>query len=229
MSSKNMSIWDQVSRTDPKFTKESGFGRKFTSISPQYQLREATKVFGPYGKGFGFESCEIELIGEDLSKIAFVKAVFFFVDLDGRHTFPINNTWSAMAGSAKKNTLHVDEDFAKKAETNTLSKALSKLGFSADVFMGQFDDHEYVAMVTSETAIENAEDQIAETRKQREEYQEKCIKEIEYIRNAKTMGELKGLYQDFTKRADTRSDQKQKERLTKAKDEAKAKLEREGK
>ncbi len=229
MSDKNMHIWDQVKTTDPQYTKKSGFGRTYTSISPQYQLMQATKVFGPYGKGFGFESCEIELIGEDLAKIAFVKAVFFFVDNDGRHTFPINNTWSAMAGSAKKNNLHIDEDFAKKAETNTMSKALSKLGFSADVFMGQFDDHEYVAMVQSEAAIEKAENKIEETRKQKEEYQAKCISEIEYIKKAKTISELRGLYSDFTRRAETRNDTAQKERLTKAKDETKAELEREGK
>lgn len=119
MSKGNMAIWNQVCTTDPTQTKESGFGRKFTSISPQYQLQQATKVFGPYGKGFGFESCDIELFNELDARLAFVKAVFFYVDEDGRHTFPINNTWSIMAGSEKKGTLHVDEDFAKKAETNT--------------------------------------------------------------------------------------------------------------
>ena len=38
----------------------------------------------------------------------------------------------------------VDADFAKKIETDALTKALSKLGFNADVFMGRFDDTKYV-------------------------------------------------------------------------------------
>lgn len=222
--STNMKIWDQVSVTDPEFTKESGFGRKFTSISPQYQLREATKVFGPYGKGFGFESCDIELIGDDLAKIAFVKAVFFYVDSDGRHTFPINNTWSAMAGSAKKNTLHIDEDFAKKAETNTMSKALSKLGFSADVFMGQFDDHEYVSMVSNQSAIDKAEDKIAKEEELAAEYREKCAKEIETIKTSTSINELEKWYKEFVRRAKVRNDMAHAAEIKKATTEAKEKL-----
>lgn len=38
----------------------------------------------------------------------------------------------------------VDADFAKKIETDALTKALSKMGFNADIFMGRFDDTKYV-------------------------------------------------------------------------------------
>ena len=44
----------------------------------------------------------------------------------------------------------VDADFAKKIETDALTKALSKLGFNADVFMGRFDDHKYVEEINAE-------------------------------------------------------------------------------
>ena len=44
----------------------------------------------------------------------------------------------------------VDADFAKKIETDALTKALSKLGFNADVFMGLYDDHKYVQMMDEE-------------------------------------------------------------------------------
>ena len=44
----------------------------------------------------------------------------------------------------------VDADFAKKIETDALTKALSKIGFNADVFMGLYDDHKYVAMIQEE-------------------------------------------------------------------------------
>ena len=43
-----------------------------------------------------------------------------------------------------RNQTMVDADFAKKIETDALTKALSKLGFNADVFMGRFDDTKYV-------------------------------------------------------------------------------------
>jgi hypothetical protein len=38
----------------------------------------------------------------------------------------------------------VDDNFAKKIETDALTKAISKLGFNADIFMGKFDDARYV-------------------------------------------------------------------------------------
>ncbi len=141
---------------------------------------------------------------------------------DMKITFPIMNSWSLMQGTK------VDADFAKKAETNTMSKALSKLGFSADVFMGQFDDPEYVSMVAGEAAINKADDKSAETRRVNLEYQEKCIKEIELIKNCLSMSELQGLFYDFFRRATTRNDHAHLARLNKAKDDMKIKLESKG-
>ncbi len=225
MKDKKMAIWDQVKTTDPKYTKKSTFGRSFTSISPQYQLQEATKVFGPYGKGFGFESCDIDLlpVGDD-SFLAVIKAVFFFVDDDGRHSFPINNTWDAMKGSKKKNNLMLDDDFAKKAETNTLSKALSKLGFSADIFMGLFDDHEYVSIVSNEKAIENAEDKISEEEEQKAEYRDKCLKELELLSKAASQNDLQKLFTEYVRRANLHKDKDHILALTQIKDKMKGEL-----
>jgi hypothetical protein len=39
----------------------------------------------------------------------------------------------------------IDEDAPKKATTDALTKLLSHLGFSADVFLGLYDDNKYVA------------------------------------------------------------------------------------
>jgi hypothetical protein len=43
----------------------------------------------------------------------------------------------------------VDND-AKKIETDTLTKAISKLGFNADIFMGKFDDLRYIEEMNEE-------------------------------------------------------------------------------
>ena len=43
-----------------------------------------------------------------------------------------------------------NDDFAKKVETDTLTKALSKLGFNADIFLGKFDDTKYVEQMKQE-------------------------------------------------------------------------------
>ena len=209
----NLDLWDKVKTTDPEFTKKVTQRGGYTSISPQYQLREATNAFGPYGTGFGFESIEFDYELMELTKLVLVKAVFFYVLGYKRNTFPIMNSWSVMQGSK------VDADFAKKAETNTMSKALSKLGFSADVFMGQFDDPEYVGMVKNEFLIEKADDKGEELARQQLAYRDECIKQVNAIKDAKTPGELKGLHGDFLRRATTRNDAAQIARLNKAKDE----------
>ena len=57
MEKKNkMAIWSQVSVTNPKYTKEVSFGRKFTSINAQYQIMCATEQFGACGEGWGVET-----------------------------------------------------------------------------------------------------------------------------------------------------------------------------
>lgn len=209
----NLKLWDSVSKTDPTFTKKVTQRGGYTSISPQYQLREATNVFGSYGVGFGFESIEFDYELAESTKLVLVKAVFFYV-LDGKKiTFPIMNSWSFMQGSK------VDADFAKKAETNTMSKALSKLGFSADVFMGQFDDPEYVGMVGNEFALEKADDKSEELARQQLAYRDECMKQINALKDAKTPSELKGLFGDFIRRATTRNDVAHIARLNKARDE----------
>jgi len=221
----NTEIWDKVKKTDPAHTKDSSFGRKVTSIAPQYQLQEATKIFGPYGKGFGFESCDLDLSHLDSLNLVMVKAIFFFV-IDGeRSSFTINNSWPVKIIKKRGSDPIPDEDFAKKAETNTMSKALSRLGFSADIFMGQFEDSDYVAMVKNEKALEGAEDKLSEHRRQQEEYQSKAISEIDSLSKALTLSELKGLYKTFVARAKMHNDVNQVARLEIAKDKAKLRIE----
>ena len=220
----NTAIWDKVKKTDPNFTKDSSFGRKTTSISPMYQIQEATKVFGPYGKGWGFESCDLDLSHLETLNLVLVKAVFFYIQDGERSSFVINNSWPIKIIKKKGCDPVPDDDFAKKAETNTMSKALSRLGFSADIFMGQFEDHEYKAMLKNEINLENAEDKIEEARKQQDEYESKCAKEIEFIASATSINELQKLYTDYVRRAKLHKDNNHITTLTAAKDKRKGEL-----
>lgn len=223
----NMVIWDQVKQTDPKFTKDSKFGRKVTSIAPQYQIQEATKVFGPYGKGFGFESCELDMSHLDTLELVLVKAVFFYV-IDGEVSrFVINNSWPIKVIKKKGTPPVPDEDFAKKAETNTMSKALSRLGFSADVFMGQFDDNEYVQAAANEAALSNAEDKILEAEKQELEHQEWVTTTIKVLSSAVSMHELQAVFKSCVRKANLLQDKIAIGKFENAKNKRKADLEKE--
>tara|TARA_R110000803_G_C11973757_1_gene319964 strand:- start:1520 stop:2116 length:597 start_codon:yes stop_codon:yes gene_type:complete len=138
----NMELWDRVCQTDPNHTKPANVGgNKITCIAPQYQIMNATNEFGSYGSKWGFSSIDIDYTLMSLGII-----VFYGVFFHPKGSFPIINSCKLYKDNAK---LKIDDDFAKKIETDALTKALSKLGFNADVFMGKFDDCRYVdEMVT---------------------------------------------------------------------------------
>lgn len=58
----------------------------------------------------------------------------------------------------------LDDNFAKKIETDTLTKAISKLGFNADIFMGKFDDVRYLKEITAEFAPKPIKQPLSEER-----------------------------------------------------------------
>ena len=134
----NLDLWDKVKETDPKYTKPAKIGGlKITAISPQYQIMLATEQFGSYGEGFGFKSIELDYSLIEKFNLVVFKGVFFHP----KGEFEIINSSKMYMD---RNQTMVDADFAKKIETDALTKALSKLGFNADVFMGRFDDTKYV-------------------------------------------------------------------------------------
>ena len=143
----NMKLWNAVSTTDTKMTKNAKIGgRSITAIDPQYQRKLATEKFGPFGLGWGVEEeTEREQAFDDGTIMLFYKAVFWF-EWEGKiGKFPIESAIKLAYMTRGSNAyLKVDEDATKKVATNALTKGLSKLGFNADVFMGKFDDNSYV-------------------------------------------------------------------------------------
>lgn len=134
----HLGLWNRVCKTDPRMSKEANNGRfKFTSIDPQYQLLCATEQFGPYGVRWGLRKFVwTTLMAAGDTPILMLEAEFFYPDPETGVTvaFPI-----AVDGKLKPG-----DDAVKKLITSARSKALSFLGFNADVFMGKFDDAAYV-------------------------------------------------------------------------------------
>lgn len=216
----NLELWNEVKATDPEYTKKVNQRGGYTSIAPQYQIWCATEQFGPYGTGWGFESVDLDLSQAEKLEIVLVKAVFFYLVNGKKYTFPINNSWPLKQGS------RVDADFAKKAETNTMSKALSKLGFSADIFMGEFDNPDYVQAVSNEFALEKAEDKIKEQQEQQETYEKWQTNSLDLIAGCQTDNELKKLYTGLVRKARLYQDEVSVVKFTKAKDVRKKELEK---
>ena len=148
----NMRIWSQVERTNPEHTKPVPKGRfKLTAICAQSQRKRATEVFGPCGIGWGvdpkFERYEFMDVGE--LKVCTYHGVLWFMDGTQRGEVPI------MASIPVESFGKFDDEYSKKVSTNALTKGLSVLGFNADVFMGKFDDNQYVNAMTQEFSTEN--------------------------------------------------------------------------
>jgi hypothetical protein len=127
---------------------------------------QVTEQFGVYGDTWGFKDVEfdftlveakfvkdktegsypnIKIVGKEDANMGMVvfKATFFYPG----GSFPIVNSISLFTNNAMSK---LDDQFAKKVETDTLTKAISKLGFNADIFMGKFDDQRYVEEMKEE-------------------------------------------------------------------------------
>jgi hypothetical protein len=138
--SEHTKLWDSVCKTDPSQTKgfkrAGGFGG--TAIKPYWLIRRATETFGPVGIGWGFRETE-NLISEG---IWFSKVEMWYT-LDGQKGY-IEQWGATELKQSRKSGEFVDEEAAKKAVTDGLTKCLSYLGFAGDVHMGLFDDSKYV-------------------------------------------------------------------------------------
>ena len=145
----NLALWKAVGTTNTKYTKESTQKGGFTSINPYYQIEQATAQWGPYGTNWGLKDIELDYSILQLTGFIIYKAVFHCPVSE----FSITNNVEPVTGKGYR-----DSDFMKKVETDTITKALSRLGFNNDVFKGQYDDFEYVSGLKAEEELEAAED-----------------------------------------------------------------------
>jgi len=132
----NMDIWDKVCKTNPDDTKEVSFGRKFTAIDAQKQIKAATALFGPVGIGWGW-TAEPSYPGNGTVAM---KVTLWHGSRDNVCGPQFGGCDLFLKGQAKK----ADADALKKATTDGVTKGLALLGFNSDVFEGKFDDNKYV-------------------------------------------------------------------------------------
>lgn len=201
----NMKLWSQVEKTDLQFTKTVNQRGGYTAISPQYQLMKATEVFGPYGSGFGLSESELGFELLESTGLVIHKAKFFYVLNGVRSEFPIHN--AIEAAKTTKNGRWVDVDFAKKVETNTVSKALSKLGFNADVFMGLMEDNSYVQDLQNEMALQKADDKDQEIVNQRLQYEQWKTDEAQAYDLLNTLTALQTVYTGHIRKCKRHNDE----------------------
>lgn len=144
----NLSLWNKVEKTNPAHTKDAKIGQlSIKAINAQSQIKEATKQFGTYGNTWGLKNLKYSFMDIGTTKMAMLGAEFYYPSGE----FEIHTTLKiAYMTQGANGYLKIDDDFMKKMETDVTTKALSKLGFNADVFMGLYDDNRYVNQMKEE-------------------------------------------------------------------------------
>lgn len=232
--SANMNIWSQVEKTAPEATKAAKVnGQQITSISGHHMVKRATEVFGPVGIGWGWTVAEErfdqggeirndkgEIIGHEVGHTIRIKLWFMQDDKRGEleqygcTPFTYKSKWGVTT----------DTEAPKKSLTDAIKKGLAMLGFSADIFLGMYDDRDYVAERQAEAALEQAENKEVEIERQKQERMDWLKASVEALDTAATLHELKKLHAHFVRTATRRQETAFVTRLARAFDEREQQL-----
>src|SRR5690606_23121177 len=140
------------------------------SPQPYYLVERMTEEFGMCGIGWGIEilSERMErLTDTDILHVAVIQ--LWYVHGGKRGTIQqVGQTKAAYQTS--KGSIMIDEDAPKKSVTDAMTKCMSYLGFSGDIFSGHWDDSKYVQAITEEfrqaEAAKQAQADLAEASRQ---------------------------------------------------------------
>lgn len=172
--SANLALWRQVDTTPLEFCEPVEYGgRTFTSVKAMYIVRLATEVWGPWGEGWGYDILEDRLeqggpilmdgnaVGHEVTRTIKVQVWHLDPETGDKISLPPHYGDSPhvyVAGHQRSKYIKTDHESAKKALTSAIKKALSLKGFAADVYLGKFDQEEYVAAQEVRQRIEQADD-----------------------------------------------------------------------
>jgi len=204
--SQKLALWNNVATTDTEHTKTSNQGgRQQTSIDGYWMIRKATEMFGPVGIGWGWDVVEerwddgaLISIKTDNNEVRYEQSKTHTIKLklwymhDGNKG-EITQYGHTQAVYKSKWGASDDGEAPKKSLMDAIKKSLSMLGMCSDVFMGMFDDREYVAQIEAEQSIAKAEDKDAEIAAKRDEIVSYIERHIETIKTSTTAREINGI------------------------------------
>jgi hypothetical protein len=142
----NMSIWNNVCTTPARFTqsyRKGGFNG--TAMKPQYAYEMATRTFGPAGLGWKVKIVDSQIFtppNDPLSAVHYVRIELSWkkgVQQGVVEAYGSTSIWQRR----KEGDPVVVEDFAKMSQTDATLKALSYLGFGADLHYGLHEEAAY--------------------------------------------------------------------------------------
>lgn len=155
MENNNLTLWEKVQDTPKEIIQKikAEDGTELNNVSPIHRLKKATEIFGVYGKNWGLKNIKHseQKIFNTLI-LGVVDAVFFYTQNDVKIEFEITNS-IAIVSVADDKKMKVNYTYRKAIETDTITKALSRLGFNADIYT----DGELIAGTQAQTDFDGME------------------------------------------------------------------------
>ena len=196
----NLALWKRVFKTDERFTKQFSVNGGGTSINGTYMTMLATREFGPKGIGWGVDILEERFddgapitrivkgpdgnntwelipngVGGYLTEKHHVIKIRLWYVRNGERGEEISFGCTQYIYGSKHGPI-CDGEATKKSLTDATKKALSSLGFSADIFMGLYDNPEYRQKNKEEFALKNASDNAEDAARLRQELDDKLTR-----------------------------------------------------
>lgn len=154
----NLALWNRH-RTPHEdalknFTKRGGF--RGTAIDPMWSIRAATHEWGPMGTGWGYTvvSETVNTFSDDW--VLHTVSIYLWYDTPQTLVPSTGSTWLIANGKP-------DDEAPKKSRTDALTKALSWLGFGADIYMGMHDGSKYADLNEEENVTPTQDDVVEES------------------------------------------------------------------
>ena len=142
----NLRHWGALSTTDPLHTKpfHRPGGFRGTAIRPIWNQYRLTEHFGPHGVGWGTEEPKFQVVEAGGELLVFCTLRCWYMDNENKRAEIYGVGGDKVLARFKEGPRSDDEAF-KKAFTDALGNAFVRIGVSADVHMGLFEDSKYVA------------------------------------------------------------------------------------
>lgn len=131
----NMELWDKVEKTPKELISKiiTDDGVELNTVPSINRVKKATEMFGIYGKNWGLKKIKHKELRANSGLLLGISDAIFFVHTNELDTeFQITNSTAITIMIGKE--LKVNVNYRKAIETDTINKALSKLGFNADIY-----------------------------------------------------------------------------------------------
>lgn len=145
----NMELWNKVEKTPDDLIGQIVMddGTVLKTVPSINRIKKATEMFGLYGKKWGLKELKHTELRVNNGILAGMLDAIFFVNAEGCETeFQITN--SIAITTVVDSQFSFNATYRKAIETDTINKALSRLGFNADIYS---DDE----LVKTETEMED--------------------------------------------------------------------------